>query len=239
MFLTLLAFCLVSFAQSVAINTDGTSANGTAILDVKSTTKGLLPPRMTQAQRDAISTPAAGLIVHCTNCSRIGPYAYNGSAWMPMLQRTYSIGEAAQGGIVFWVDDSGEHGLVAATADFATTLVWTLVGGTFINKVRNDGIKAGRINTDAIIALHGTGTYAAQACAQYLGGGYGDWYLPSKYELHLLYLQQAVVGGFGGGIYWSSTENDASNVWHELFSLGIQSISGKASSWNVRAIRRF
>ncbi len=238
-FFILLIFFFKSFAQSVAINTDGTTANSTAILDVKSTSKGILPPRMTQAQRDAIVSPASGLIIHCTDCSRVGPYAYNGSAWMPMLQKTYNIGDAAQGGIVFWVDDTGEHGLVAATADFATTLPWHNAGGTFVNKVRNDGIKAGRYNTDAIIAFHGTGPYAAQACAQYLGGGYGDWYLPSKYELHLLYQQQAVVGGFSGVLYWASTEIDAGNACTELFAGGIQSQSGKTSFWNVRAIRRF
>ena len=238
-FLNLIVFCFASLAQSVAINTDGSSANSTAMLDVKSTAKGFLPPRMTQTQRDAIATPAAGLIIHCTDCSRVGPYAYNGSAWMPMLQKTYSIGDAAQGGIVFWVDDTGEHGLVSATADNIFASTWSISPNTFINKVRNDGINVGRINTDAIIAFYGTGSYAAQACAQYLGGGYGDWHLPSKYELNLLYLQQTAVGGFGGGPYWSSTELDALNAYAQLFSGGIQTPSGKASFWSVRAIRRF
>ena len=238
-FLNLIVFCFASLAQSVAINTDGSSANSTAMLDVKSTVKGFLPPRMTQVQRNAITTPAAGLIIHCTDCSRIGPYAYNGSAWMPMLQRTYSIGDAAQGGIVFWVDDSGEHGLVAATADQSALVNWNNGVGGWVNKVRNDGIKIGRTNTDATIAFVGAGSYAAQACAQYLGGGYGDWYLPSKYELNLLYLQKAVVGGFGGSIYWTSTDIDALNADIQLFSDGTQSISGKSGTWAVRAIRRF
>jgi len=239
LFLYLLIFCLASFAQSVAINTDGTSANGTAILDVKSTNKGILPPRMTQAQRDAITSPASGLIIHCTDCSRVGPYAYNGSAWMPMLQRTYSVGDAAQGGIVFWVDDTGEHGLVAATADQSTNSPWMPSSGSYINKVRNDGIKTGRINTDLIIAYYGVNVYAAQVCAQYLGGGYGDWYLPSKYELNLLYLQKTTVGGFVGSIYWSSTELDALNAWYSVFSDGSQFAGGKTGFWSVRAIRRF
>jgi uncharacterized protein (TIGR02145 family) len=72
-------------AQSVAINTDGSVANESALLDLKSTTKGFLPPRMTQAQRNAISTPAAGLIVYCTDCGSGEPQFYNGASWVNML----------------------------------------------------------------------------------------------------------------------------------------------------------
>jgi len=50
------------FAQ-VGINTDGTAPDGSAMLDVKSTTMGVLVPRLTKTQRDAIATPATGLIV--------------------------------------------------------------------------------------------------------------------------------------------------------------------------------
>lgn len=50
-------------AQSVAINNDGSTANASAMLDVKSTTKGMLIPRMTSAERTGIASPAAGLLV--------------------------------------------------------------------------------------------------------------------------------------------------------------------------------
>ena len=53
-------------AQSVGINADGSTANTSAMLDVKSTTKGLLPPRMTTTQRDAIVSPATGLVLFNT-----------------------------------------------------------------------------------------------------------------------------------------------------------------------------
>ena len=72
-----------TMAQSVGINADGSAADASAMLDVSSTTKGFLPPRMTNAQITAISTPAAGLIVYCTNCGPNGEMQYyNGVAWV-------------------------------------------------------------------------------------------------------------------------------------------------------------
>ena len=65
--LLLLLTPFILFAQSVAINTDGTQADNTALLDIKSTTKGLLIPRMTSAERTAIPAPALGLTVFDIN----------------------------------------------------------------------------------------------------------------------------------------------------------------------------
>jgi len=55
---------LASYTQSVSINNDGTSPNASSMLDVKSTTKGLLIPRMSSAERTGISNPAVGLLVY-------------------------------------------------------------------------------------------------------------------------------------------------------------------------------
>jgi trimeric autotransporter adhesin len=57
---------VAGMAQSVEINADGSAANATAILDLKSTTKGFLPPRMTTTERNAIGTPATGLVIFNT-----------------------------------------------------------------------------------------------------------------------------------------------------------------------------
>jgi hypothetical protein len=151
---------------------------------------------------------------------------------------SHYIGEYYEGGIVFYVDASGQHGLISATADQTTTMPW--YNGTFTttNAIR-DGIGAGIYNTQLIIANQGPGSYAAQYCANYRGGGYGDWYLPSKYELNLLYFQQAVVGGFINDNYWSSTEADSIAVSGENFANGDVYNSGKSQYHYVCAIRAF
>lgn len=66
-------------AQNVAVNTDGTTAHSSSMLDVKSTTKGILIPRMTSAQRSAILTPALGLLVFDTDTKTI--WTFNGTSW--------------------------------------------------------------------------------------------------------------------------------------------------------------
>jgi hypothetical protein len=57
-----------------------TTPNSSSILEMKSTTKGVLVPRMTKNQRDAIVTPATGLLIYQTN-STPGFYYWNGTAW--------------------------------------------------------------------------------------------------------------------------------------------------------------
>ena len=76
-----------SIAQTgVAINTTGADADNSAILDVSSTNKGFLPPRMTEEQRDLISSPVAGLAIWCSNCSTAGEMqVYNGTEWTNMI----------------------------------------------------------------------------------------------------------------------------------------------------------
>jgi len=69
------------FSQ-VSINTDGSAPNGSAILDLKSESKGLLLPRMTILQRDAISDPAAGLMIF--NLSTHEMNLFNGTNWLKM-----------------------------------------------------------------------------------------------------------------------------------------------------------
>jgi trimeric autotransporter adhesin len=73
-------FCTINlFSQSLAVNTDGSVAHSSSILDIKSSTKGMLAPRMTTAQRTAIAAPAAGLFVYDTDTNSF--WYYGGTIW--------------------------------------------------------------------------------------------------------------------------------------------------------------
>ena len=73
----------ISTNASLNVGSGYTPANASAVLQADSTTQGFLPPRMTTTERDAISTPAAGLMVYNTDTNTAE--CWNGSVWMPMF----------------------------------------------------------------------------------------------------------------------------------------------------------
>ena len=102
---------LTGFAQ-VAINADGSSPDASAMLDVKSSNKGLLIPRLTEAERNAISSPATGLMIFQTN-NTTGFYYYDGSNWEVIGSGAFSIDDLldgkAGGNSVFLGDSAGTN----------------------------------------------------------------------------------------------------------------------------------
>ncbi len=169
---------------------------------------------------------------------------------------TYSVGDFAQGGIVFWVDETGQHGLVAAKEDQSTGVRW--YAGTYgYTQAKGDGPFSGEANTSIIIAAQVAigddgSTYAARICneLQVTEGGktYGDWYLPSKEELNLMYQNKATIdatAGVNGGsgiasaYYWSSLEYNSANAWKQDFDNGGQDGYNKNNAFYVRAVRAF
>ena len=166
---------------------------------------------------------------------------------------THAIGDSFGGGIVFFVYDGGQHGLIAATADQSSGIRWH--GGSYTNtRARADGIGAGLKNTAIIIANQGPvdgNAFAATVCNEYSvtldGVTYGDWYLPSKYELNLMYenigpgnfMELGNVGNFTTNYYWSSTEFVNDVAWRQFFSNGEQHYNNKAFTLSVRAVRAF
>ena len=87
-FAVIILFFTITTQAQVGIGTSTPAA--TAVLELNSTTKGLLPPRMTGNQRDAITNPATGLIIYCTNCGLNGgePEYYNGRIWVNLVGGT-------------------------------------------------------------------------------------------------------------------------------------------------------
>lgn len=80
LFLTLLSLVAMSTFAQVGIGT--TTPDPSSILEMESTTQGMLTPRMLQSERDAITTPATGLLIYQTD-NTPGFYYYNGAAWVP------------------------------------------------------------------------------------------------------------------------------------------------------------
>uniref|UniRef100_UPI0040494022 Lcl C-terminal domain-containing protein n=1 Tax=Gelidibacter sp. TaxID=2018083 RepID=UPI0040494022 len=169
---------------------------------------------------------------------------------------TYSVGDFAHGGIVFWVDETGQHGLVCAKQDQSTGVRW-YAGTNGNTQARGDGPYAGKANTSIIIAAQVAigddgNTYAARICNELQitenGKTYGDWYLPSFYELDQISLNKATIdataianGGssFASAGYWSSTENPGDYAYYFNFYDGFPYLDYKTSTYRVRAIRAF
>jgi hypothetical protein len=90
--------CIFSSTQLTAQTGIGTTTpHASAKLDITSVDKGFLPPRMTSSQRDAIPSPAAGLMVYQTDGTS-GLYFYNGTAWIYIINSTTNVVSVVNGG---------------------------------------------------------------------------------------------------------------------------------------------
>lgn len=109
-YLGLFIFSFVGTAQVKALKIGNNlgNLNSSAALEIESTTKGLLPPRMTQAQRDLISSPAEGLVVYCDNCSPKGMYLRSEGTWSNLTTTpTFDATSTVKGKILLAGDLTG------------------------------------------------------------------------------------------------------------------------------------
>jgi len=179
-----------------------------------------------------------------------GNLTVTGSVTAPNNSNHY-IGELFGGGIVFYVYDNGHHGLIADTVDLSSNAPWTCSSfqSTYTYAFKN-GVNGGIANTVKIVTQAGEGPlppYAAQLCDKYNGGNFSDWYLPSYYELNLMYsnIGQGAsspytnIGAFANNFYWSSTEYNGNTACLENFSNGANGVPSKSTDAYVRAIRAF
>jgi len=163
-----------------------------------------------------------------------------------------TVGDYYQGGRIAYIFVEGDpgyvpgetHGLIAATEDQSTDIIWALPDYqyTFDGVDTRYTIGSGSANTDKIIIQNGEGTtYAAGLARAYRGGGYSDWFLPSRDELYQLYLNRDVIGGFADHTwYWSSSEYTSTLAWLQYFSYGFQQVKNKFNlGYRVRAVRAF
>jgi len=214
--------------------------NASAALEISSTTQGFLPPRMTNDEMNAI-TPTAGLMVYNTTINL--PLFYNGSEWRKLdgSETPLYIGQNYAGGIIFYIDGTGIHGLVCAESDQSTGAEWGCFGTT-IPGADGTAVGTGAQNTIDIEAGCTDPGTAADICANLSLNGYDDWFLPSKDELNLIYsnLYLAGLGGLSYSRYWSSTEENFNQAWCQFLQYGTQSPYAKITwLFRVRAVRAF
>ena len=350
-FFTFLVAVLITASTYAQVGIGTSSPDASAALDITSTTKGLLMPRMTNAQRLAIASPVAGLQVFVTDFDGGSFMFYDGTKWGTLsftktipeaptisgvasgntevvisftapssdggaaitsytatsnpgaitgtvsqegsgditvtglttgtgytftVTATNTIGTSApsavsssvvpaplqvgdfyQGGVVFHLFVPGEtgyvsgetHGLIAAVADQSSGIQW--YNGSYVTTgATATAIGTGSANTDAIISVQGDtqSDYAAGLARAYTGGEYTDWFLPSKDELHKMYLKRTTINAtalandgsiFANLLYWSSTEYGNSWGVVQRFDSNNFSYSDKGYSYNVRAVRAF
>ena len=249
-FFTFLAAVLLTATTVAQVGINTETPDASAALDITSTTGGLLPPRMTTSNRDAISA-AKGLVLFntTTNTLQINEGDATTANWVSLTASTcgLSIGDTHQGGIIFYLDGSGCHGLVAAPSDQSTGIQW--YNGQYTDtRAYGSGLFEGKYNTVMISFTQGEeqGT-AAAICGNLSLGGYNDWYLPSIEELNKMYqnigqgntLGLGNVGNFANNFYWSSTEDDANRAWGQRFYDGAQYYDYKNYPYYVRAVRAF
>jgi hypothetical protein len=156
--------------------------------------------------------------------------------WGPCPEQPVEVGSLYQGGVVFYVDGNG-HGLIAATSDQSIGALW---GCEDTPITTQNIVGTGLVNTEAIYVTCQTADIAARICYDLELNGYTDWYLPSKDELDLVYQNQAAIGGFNNGLYWSSSQYTNSTSYYKNFSNGNSSFNFKEGYYyRVRAIRSF
>jgi hypothetical protein len=172
---------------------------------------------------------------------------------VPAAPTAYKIGDTGPaGGLIFYDKGNNSGGWRYLEAAPASTkgknLQWSV--SDFDTDAKGVEAGTGKQNTRNIMDASvqaAVNAPAARLCDRLEYGGYDDWYLPSKNELGLMYMNLKVdgIGSFGNEWYWSSSESGRDGAWTQNFGNGVQDGNGfaypghKGKGHNTRAIRQF
>ena len=224
----LITLCLILcmlpsiITAQVAVTTDGSNADPSAMLDVKSDTAGVLFPRMTQIQREAINSPAAGLLVY-QNDNTAGFYYYTGTDWIGLV----GTGSGAISASTFIDCDGNTYPTITIG-----TQVW-IAENLRVTHYRN-GDAIANITDEAAWGALSTGAYCWYNNDQTTNEKYGvlynwyavddsrglcpeGWHIPTSTEWTTLTTYLGGYGGAGGKMkstsnLWNSPNTDATNA---------------------------
>ncbi|GHU48891.1 hypothetical protein FACS1894200_06750 [Spirochaetia bacterium] len=205
------------------------------------------------AEADTSGTTAATAVSPgATNPEPVKPTAITTLPPVPApVPSVYNVGDRGPaGGIVFYdkgVVTYGWRYLEAAPKDLPAPIRWGPNNAAVNNT--DTAVGSGKANTQRIAPIinrYGEDG-AALFCIALNINGHQDWFLPSKDELNLMYvnLKKKGLGDFGDGYYWSSSEYNYFDAWVQRFSDGSQNYSyyytsgDKGYARSVRAIRAF
>jgi len=217
-----------------------TEVDGNATNEIQTISRTGLTVTLTDGgtYQDSVNIYTAGAGIDITNnvVSKTGHY----------------IGELYGGGIVYYVYDNGQHGLIISLDDLegGSGVAWSNIDDTKIGATAQDNYK-GDGNTTAIIAQSGHSNSAAKLCSDYSHDGFSDWYLPSAIELReidaTILIIYDVLANDGDATtnpinpiyYWSSTEFTSHLAWYYRFYAGTSNTDDKTNTYRVRAVRAF
>jgi hypothetical protein len=168
--LLLILLSTISGFSQVGINSDGSNPDNSSMLDIKSTSKGILIPRMSQSERAAISSPANGLMVYQTN-GTTGFYFYDGSSWVRLATGTEASYTAGTGIDISnnTITNTSPDQTVTLTAGGSTSITGTYPnftisstdndsGGTVTSVSAGTGLNGGTITSTGTISMPNVGT---------------------------------------------------------------------------------
>lgn len=182
------------------------------------------------------------IVIVVTSCTKESEQSELSSSQQSSISQIHFIGEHFGGGVIFYLDASKKHGIIATVKDFEEPGFWSKKDT--LNGAKSTKLGAGISNSNNIYKTQGEpqtdgDDYAVIECIKLIENGYSDWYLPSKNELNQMYLHKDIIGGFTSFSYWSSTEVDAGKAWFQNFANGNQITEVKTAGYAIRPIRYF